>query len=220
MAPRRSSATATGLTTAESPNVSDHGEPGVEARLHGPAEPLVSRRDIPDPAGRRRSGCRWQAGDRGTNSTATVTLSLAAGGPASAMLTCTGRALEGRGRRRGDVLGLRHQHGRDASARGHGVEPRPATTVTAATGDPFVVAAARTATITLTHVRCRPRRAQKPGHPVGPGFHPRPPSSGKPTVPTSSSRTAGICVIYLTWTTITTQTTDNTGRATFLLHPR
>jgi trimeric autotransporter adhesin len=208
-------ATANNLTSAESTNVAITAGPasklGFTAQPTGgvasqafPIQPVVA---IQDAGGNTVTS--------GTNSTATITLSLAAGGPAGAVLTCTGGlskvAVAGVATFAGCAVNTAGTHRLVATASNLAA----ATTVTAVTGNPFIVTAPGAA-ITLTTSAPIPPGAQNPVILWGQGF-----------TLTTQFGTNGASKQFqlqgsrdlITWTTITTQTTDANGRATFFYTP-
>jgi hypothetical protein len=208
-------ATATNLTTAESTNVAITAGPasklGFTAQPNGgvastafPIQPVVA---IQDAGGNTVT--------TGTNSTATVTLSLASGGPAGAVLTCTGGlskvAVAGVATFTGCAINTAGTHRLVATASNLAA----GTTVTSVTGNSFVVTAP-TAAITLSTSAPIPPGAQNPVILWGQGF-----------TLTTQFGTNGASKQFqlqgsrdlITWTTITTQTTDANGRATFFYTP-
>ena len=208
-------AAATGLTAAESTNVAITAGPasklGFTAQPNAgvasaafPIQPVVA---VQDAGGNTVTS--------GTNSTATVTLSLAAGGPAGAVLTCTGglskAAVAGVATFTGCAINTAGTHRLVATASNLAA----GTTVTAATGNSFVVTAP-TAAITLTTSAPTPPGAQNPVILWGQGF-----------TLTTQFGTNGASKQFqlqgsrdlITWTTITTQATDANGRATFFYTP-
>ncbi len=151
----------------------------------------------------------------GTNSTATVTLSLGAGAPVGAVLTCTG------GNARTAVAGVATFSGCSINAAGTYTLVATAsnlatsTTVTSATSSSFVVTAP-TATITLTTSAPIPPGAQNPVILWGQGF----------TLSVQFGTNGANKPFQLqgtrdglTWTTITSLTTDASGRASLFYTP-
>jgi hypothetical protein len=208
-------ATATNLTAAESTNVAITAGPasklGFTAQPTGgvasqafPIQPVVA---IQDAGGNTVTS--------GTNSTATVTLSLAAGGPVGAVLTCTGGlskvAVAGVATFAGCAINTAGTHRLVATASNLAA----ATTVTPVTGNPFTVTAPG-ATITLATSAPIPPGAQNPVILWGQGFNLTTQfgtNGANKTFQLQGSRD------LITWTTITTQTTDANGRATFFYTP-
>ncbi len=151
----------------------------------------------------------------GTNSTATVTLTLGAGAPVGAVLTCTG------GNARTAVAGVATFSGCSINAAGTYTLVATAsnlatsTTVTSATSLAFVVTAP-SATITLTTSAPIPPGAQNPVILWGQGF----------TLSVQFGANGGGKSFQLqgtrdgvTWTTITTLTTAANGRASLFYTP-
>ncbi len=208
-------ASATNLTSAESTNVAITAGPasklgftaqpnaGVAAQAF-PIQPVVA---VQDAGGNTVTS--------GTNSTATVTLSLGAGAPVGAVLTCTG------GLSKVAVAGVATFAGCAINAAGTytlvatASNLAAATTVTSATSNSFVVTAPG-ATITLTTSAPIPPGAQNPVILWGQGF--------TLTVQFGTNGAGKTFQLQgtrdlLTWTTITTLTTDASGRASLFYTP-
>lgn len=208
-------ASATGLTSAESNNVTitagAASKLGFTAQPTGgvasaafPIQPVVA---IQDAGGNTVTS--------GTNSTATITLSLAAGGPAGAILTCTGGlskvAVAGVATFAGCAVNAAGTHRLVATASNLAA----ATTVTPVTGNSFVVTAPGAA-ITLTTSAPIPPGAQNPVILWGQGF--------TLTVQFGTNGAGKTFQLQgtrdlVTWTTITSLTTDANGRATLFYTP-
>jgi hypothetical protein len=208
-------ASATNLTSAESTNVAITAGPasklgfiaqptGGVASTAFPIQPVVA---IQDAGGNTVTS--------GTNSTATVTLSLAAGGPVGAVLTCTGGlakvAVAGVATFAGCAINTAGTHRLVATA----TTVAAGTSLTPVTGNSFVVTAP-TAAITLTTSAPTPPGAQNPVILWGQGF----------TLTTQFGTNGANKQFQLqgtrdliTWTTITTLTTDANGRATLFYTP-
>jgi hypothetical protein len=206
----------TALTSAESNNVTITAGPatklGFTAQPTGgvasqafPIQPVVA---IQDAGGNTVTS--------GTNSTATITLSLAPGGPAGAVLTCTG------GLSKVAVAGVATFAGCAINAAGTYRLVATATTVAAGTsltpvtGNSFVVTAPGAA-ITLTTSAPTPPGAQNPVILWGQGITLTVqfgmPNGGNKTFQLQGTRD------NITWTTITTLTTNASGRATLFYTP-
>lgn len=208
-------ASATNLTSAESTNVAITAGPasklgftaqpasGVASQAF-PIQPVVA---IQDAGGNTLTS--------GTNSTATVTLTLGAGAPAGAVLSCTGGtskvAVAGVATFAGCLVNFAGTYTLVATASNLAV----GTTLTPATSNAFIVTAPG-ATITLTTSAPTPPGAHDPVILWGQGF-----------TLTTQFGTNGASKSFqlqgsrdlITWTTIATQTTDATGKATLFYTP-
>jgi hypothetical protein len=208
-------ATAANLTSAESTNVAITAGPasklGFTAQPNGgvasqafPIQPVVA---VQDAGGNTVTS--------GTNSTATVTLSLAAGAPAGSVLSCTG------GLAKTAVAGVATFAGCAINAAGTYRLVATATTVAAGTtiapvtGNSFTVTAP-TAAITLTTSAPIPPGAQNPVILWGQGF-----TLGVQFGANGASKQFQLQGTrdLITWTTITTLTTDANGRASLFYTP-
>ncbi len=171
-------ASATNLTSAESNNVAITAgsasklgftaQPNAGAASQAfPIQPIVA---VQDAGGNTVT--------IGTNSTATVTLSLGAGAPVGSILSCTGglskTAVAGLAPFAGCAINIAGTYTLVATAS----NLAPATTVTPATSSSFVVTAPG-ATITLTTNAPIPPGAQNPVILWGQGFHPECPVRGQ-----------------------------------------
>ena len=208
-------ASASGLTSAESNNVAITA--GAASKLGFTAQPTggVASQAFPIQPVVAIQDAGGNTVTSGTNSTATITLSLAAGGPAGAVLSCTGGlskvAVAGVAIFAGCAVNIAGTHRLVAT----GSNLAAATTVTPVTGNPFVVTAP-TATITLTTSAPIPPGAQNPVIMWGEGF-----------TLTAQFGSNGANKQFqlqgtrdlITWTTITTLTTDANGRASLFYTP-
>lgn len=208
-------ASATNLTSAESTNVAITAgaasklgftaspASGVASQVF-PIQPIVA---IQDAGGNTLTS--------GTNSTATVTLSLGAGAPAGAVLSCTGGtskvAVAGVATFAGCMVNFAGTYTLVATASNLAV----GTTLTSATSSAFIVTAPG-ATITLTTSAPKPAGAHDPVILWGQGF----------TLTTQFAANGANKSFQLqgsrdliTWTTIATQTTDATGKASLFYTP-
>lgn len=145
----------------------------------------------------------------GTGSTATITLALGPGAPAGAVLTCTG------GLSKAAVAGVATFSGCSINSAGTYTLVATATGLTTATSTSFVVTAPG-ATITLTTSAPKPPGAKDPVILWGQGFTL---SVQFGTNGASKSFQLQGTRDGITWTTITTLTTDANGRASFFYTP-
>jgi hypothetical protein len=205
----------TALTSAESNNVTITAGPasklgftaqptaGVASQAF-PIQPVVA---VQDAGGNTVTS--------GTNSTATITLSLAAGAPVGAVLTCTG------GLSKVAVAGVATFAGCAINAAGTyrlvatATTVAAGTTLTPVTGNSFVVTAP-TAAITLTTSAPIPPGAQNPVILWGQGFTLSVQFGANGA--NKSFQLQGTRDL-ITWTTITTLTTDANGRASLFYTP-
>lgn len=208
-------ATATNLTTAESTNVAITA--GTASKLGFTAQPTSGAAATAFPI--QPVVAVQDAGGNtvtsGTNSTATVTLSLGASAPAGAVLSCTG------GLSKAAVAGVATFTGCQVNFAGTYTLVATAsnlasgTTVTSATSSSFVVTAP-TAAITLSTSAPTPPGAHDPVILWGQGF----------TLTVQFGTNGANKQVQLqgtrdliTWTTITTLTTDASGRASLFYTP-
>ena len=202
-------ASATNLTSAESTNVAitagaasklgftSQPNAGVASQAF-PIQPVVA---VQDAGGNTVTS--------GTNSTATITLSLGTGAPVGSVLACTG------GLSKVAVAGVATFAGCSINAAGTYTLVASATGLTAATTSSFVVTAP-SASITLTTSAPIPPGAHNPVILWGQGFTL---SVQFGTNGAGKSFQLQGTRDLVTWTTITTLTTDVNGRASLLYTP-
>jgi hypothetical protein len=208
-------AAAANLTTAESTNVAITAGPATKLGFTAQPTAGVASQAFPIQPVVAVQDAGGNTVITGNNSTATVTLSLAAGAPAGAVLTCTG------GLSKAAVAGVATFAGCMVNAAGTYRLVATAsnlvigTTVTPVTGNSFIVTAP-TAVITLTTSAPIPPGAQNPVILWGQGF----------TLSVQFGTNGASKQFQLqgtrdlvTWTTITTLTTDANGRASLFYTP-
>jgi hypothetical protein len=208
-------ASATNLTSAESNNVTITA--GAATKLGFTAQPTagVASQAFPIQPVVAIQDAGGNTVTSGTNSTATVTLSLAAGAPAGAVLTCTGGlskvAAAGVATFGGCAINIAGTYRLVATA----TTVAAGTSLTPVTGNSFVVTAPG-ATITLTTSAPTPPGAQNPVILWGQGFTL---SVQFGTNGANKSFQLQGTRDLITWTTITTLTTDANGRASLFYTP-
>ena len=208
-------ASATGLTSAESQNVAITA--GVASKLGFTATPTagVAAQAFPIQPVVAIQDAGGSTVTSGTNSTATVTLSLGASAPAGSVLTCTGglakAAVAGVAAFAGCSINMAGTYTLVATASNLAVS----TTVTSATSASFIVTSVATA-ITLTTSAPTPPGAHDPVILWGQGM-----TLGVQFGANGASKSFQLQGTRdgITWTTITTLTTDAAGHASLFYTP-